>query len=154
MNSHLAQSLWFWLPLFGAALLASIFGGGSYYYARKEEYPRKVRASGFNGIVRETAKLTLLGSGAGFITSVLAKELKYLVFFKNAMFAVLLISMVVAILNYIMSAAIDTRTGNDGKSVELTTRWWATLHGIIYGLSLAAMIALLIAMAAFSAVLE
>lgn len=141
---------WFWWPLIGPAFLAVTFGWAAYYYNRNKTYPRKVRAAGFNGIVRETAKYAVVGSGAGFVTGIIAKDLDGFAFFRQAMFAILLISLVAAILNYWMSAALDTRKGDDEKSIELTSVLWTVIHGVIFGLSLGAMCAILVAIIAFA----
>ena len=151
MMSAFAQKPWLLWPLTAALVLAALYGGAAYFYGRSEKYPRTVRSSGFTGIVRETAKFTLLGSGAGLIASILAAELKPYVYFRQAMLAVLLISLIASILNYYMSAALDTRMGDDGKSVKLSSPLWAVIHGVVFGLSLAAAIILLAAIINFAA---
>ena len=137
--------------MIGCLTNALVWGFAGYWFSRKHNYPRKVKVGGFKGIVRETAKLTLLGSGAGFITSIISKDLKDYPFFQQIMLAVLIVSLSATVLNYWMSAALDTRTDPDGKLVKLTSRLWEVVHGIIFGLSLAAMVSLLVAIIAFAA---
>ena len=142
---------WFWWPLIGSGLSGAVWTYAAYYYSRKHRYPRKAKASGFKGIVRDTAKYTLVGSGAGLVTSILAKELDKFGFFRDAMIAILIISVVAAILNYWMAAALDGQFDEEGKSVRLTTPLWEMVHGAIFGLSIASMGALLAVIVAFAA---
>lgn len=133
MTSH----PWLWWPLLGSLLLATVFAVGAWYYERKKARPREVSIKGFTGIVRETSKLTLIGSGAGWITSILSNDLDAYPFFRHLMSSVLIVSLTAAFLNYYLSAAIDTSTSSDGKTAKIKTIAWPILHGVIFGLSLA-----------------
>ena len=141
---------WFWWSMAGSVLFAAIYGAAAYYYARKETYPWTVRASGFIGMVRDTAKFTFLGSAGGLVASVMADELEKFPFFQHAMFAVLVVSLVASILNYYMGAALDTVLGHEGKSIKLESPFWVIVHGVIFGLSLGAAIAWLVAVIAIA----
>lgn len=150
MIAAISAKPWLFWSLLAAVAAALLYGVAAYVYGKGKSYPRVVRSSGFNGIVRETAKFTLLGSGAGFVTSILVEELDPFGAFRQATLAVLIISLVASILNYYMSAALDTLMGHDGKSVTLTTPLWAIIHGVIFGLSLTASVILLIAVIKFA----
>ena len=153
---------WVWLPIVGALILASIFGYAAFHYERKnidehkKTHPRektssrKVKASGFKGIVRETAKFTLGATGASLLVGIASKELTKYPSAQDALISVLLISLVATILNYYMGAAIDVLETDEGKAVRFKSAFWPTVHGIIFGLSLAALLALIGAVIAFA----
>jgi len=149
--STFERAPWLCWPLLAALVLAMIYAGAAYYYAPWSAGPRTIKSSGFTGIVRESAKFTLLGSGAGLISSILVAELKPYAYVRHAMLAVLIISIVAAALNYYMAAAIDTQLGNDGKSITLQSSFWVIIHGLIFGLSLAAILTLLAVVVTFAA---
>ena len=142
---------WFWWPLIGSGLTAAVFGYAAYHYNRRYTYPRVAVAAGFKGMVRDTAKFTLVGSGAGLVASIVAKDLAKFGSFQQAMLAVLLLSIFAAILNYWMASALDTRMDADEKSETLTTPLWEVIHGTVFGLSLGAMGTILAAIIAFAA---
>lgn len=141
---------WLVVPLVCALIVAVIFGLAAWLIERKKDRPRDVRAKGLVGIVRDTTKLTLVGSGAGWITAILSNDLNSYRFIRHAMAATLIISLIAAILNFYASAAIDTHTSTDGKSVTIKTVVWPIVHGVIFALSLSASIILLIAVVAVS----
>jgi len=145
------QAPWLCWPLIAALVLAIVYAGAAYWYAPWAGGERTVRSSGFTGIVRESAKFTLLGSGAGLVSSILVAELKPYLYVRHAMLAVLIISILAAALNYYMAASIDTQLSDDGKSVTLESNFWVIVHGIIFGLSLAAILTLLAVIVTFAA---
>lgn len=144
------QRPWVWLPILCALMLATVFGYAAFHYARKKSYPRTEPASGFKGMVRETAKFTLGATGASLIVGIVSKELAKYPAAQDALLAVLLISLTATILNYYMGASLDVFERNDGKQVKLRSSFWPIVHGIIFGLSLAALLAFLAAVIAFA----
>jgi hypothetical protein len=150
MMAILVDRPWFWGPILAAAALAILRGIIAYLISRKKTYPRKARASGFTGNVREAAKFTLFGSGAGLLAALLQKELAGVPLIRDSMLSIVLISLVTSILNYWMASSLDNRLDDDGKSVELRTRLWEVMHGIISGLSLAAAVSLVVVIWTFA----
>jgi len=133
------------MPILGALILALVYGMAAYIYARRETYPRKVRAAGFKGTVRDTAKFTFFGSlGGGLVASAFEKDLAKIPFFTDAMLGIAIVSILAAGLNYYMSSALDTATTNKGEAIELTSPFWEIVHGTVFGLSLAALIIVLV----------
>lgn len=89
----------------------------------------------------------MTSGGAGLVTAVLSDDLKPYLFFQQAMMAVLLVAIFGAIASYFMGAALDPQTSEDGKSINLTSRFWEVLHGVIFGSTFIAMIGVLLAVA-------
>jgi hypothetical protein len=142
---------WFWGPTLVAAVLAMVFGVGAYWYGRQHTYPTTLRASGFKGIVRDTAKITLVGSGGGLLTAILAKDLGEYRYAQFGFLAVLIVSAVAALLNYYMSAALDNRMIDDGKAVQIDSCGWLVVHGVVFGLTLGAIGGLIAVIMTFAA---
>jgi hypothetical protein len=151
MISPFERAPWLWWPLLSAIALAIVYAGGAYYYSPLFQGQRKLKASGFTGMVRECAKFTLLGSGAGLLSCILVAELKPYPYVRQAMLAILIISIVATALNFWMGASIDNKIGDDGKSVTLESNFWVIVHGVIFGLSLAAVLTFLVVVVTFAA---
>lgn len=141
---------WLWWPIIVAIAISAIRATLAYHFASQYTYPRKARASGFTGNVRDAAQFTLFGSGAGLLASLLTKELEGAATFRDATLSILLISLLASILNYWMASSLDTRLDDDGKSVELSGKHYEVVHGIISGLSIAAICSLFVFIAVYA----
>ena len=147
-------SNWFDWTIIACATGGVFWGCGAYFFARKHTYPRDVRATGLTGTVKEFSKIAVTSSGAGLVTGVLSKDLDQYLFFKQAMLAVLVVSIFAAICSYFMGAALDPHISDDGKTIKLKTHLWEVLHGIIFGSTFIGMITVLFAMVALASELR
>lgn len=133
---------WFrgWIGV--SAALAVVFGVAGYAYNHRKLAPRRIRAGGFNGFVRDVLKPAC---GIGMISGIgafLSPELGRLPDIRAGLYAVAVISVVAGFAGLYLYSATDTMTVQDGKALEVRSIVWFILHGVIFGLLLGAMLTL------------
>jgi len=143
---------YYYIVVIGCVLAALVFGVAGYCYVPQPDAAGnwQVRAAAFQGIIREVVKTSLLGSGAGWLTSIYADELDGYPNLRAALLATLLVSLGAAIVGFWTSVMADARTDPATNTTTIRYRYWFFVRGALIGTTLAVLATLLLGAISFA----